>query len=55
MDSEGPDQTARMRRLILALAVRICQKARFRMPRPVLVESILGRKCMPGKIMLDVM
>ena len=33
-DSEGPDQTARMRRLISAFDVRICPKARFRMPRP---------------------
>ena len=29
-DSEGPDQTARMRRLIWAFAVRKCPKARFR-------------------------
>ena len=34
-DSEGPDQTARMRRLIWAFAVRICPKTRFRMARPV--------------------
>ena len=30
-DSEGPDQTARMRRLIWAFAVRICSKTHFRM------------------------
>ena len=29
-DSEGPDQTARMRSLIWAFAVCICPKARFR-------------------------
>ena len=33
-DSEGPDQTARMRRLIWAFAVRICQKTRLRMALP---------------------
>ena len=36
-DSEGPDQTARMRRLIWAFAARICQKTRFRMAGPVFV------------------
>ena len=35
VDSEGPDQTARMRRLIWALAVRICPKARFRIAQPI--------------------
>ena len=34
-DSEGPDQTARMRRLIWAFAVRICPKTRFRMALPI--------------------
>ena len=34
-DSEGPDQTAQMRRLILAHAVRIWLKTRFRMARPI--------------------
>ena len=34
-DSEGPDQTARMRRLIWAFAVRICPETRFRMARPI--------------------
>ena len=35
VDSEGPDQTARMRRLIWAFAGRICpEKTRFRMARP---------------------
>ena len=33
-DSKGPDQTARMRRLILALAVRKCPKTRFRKAGP---------------------
>ena len=33
-DNEGPDQTARMRRLIWALAVRICPKTLFRMAQP---------------------
>ena len=34
-DSEGPDQTARMRMLIWAIAVRICSKTRFRMVRSI--------------------
>ena len=34
-DSVDPDQTARMRRLIWAFAVRICQKMRFRVARPI--------------------
>ena len=34
--SEGPDQTARMRRLVWAFAVRICLKTCFRMSRPIL-------------------
>ena len=34
---EGPDQTARMRRLIWAFVVRICLKTHFRMARPVYV------------------
>ena len=33
-DSKGPDQTARMRRLIWAFAVRICPKKRFRIAWP---------------------
>ena len=33
VDSEGPDQTARMRRLILTFVVRICPKTCFRMAR----------------------
>ena len=33
-DSEGPDQTARKRRLIWAFAVRINPKTRFRMVWP---------------------
>ena len=32
-DSEGPDQTARMRRLIWAFAVPICPSTRFLMAR----------------------
>ena len=32
--SEGPDQTARMRRLIWFLSARICLKSRFRRARP---------------------
>ena len=32
-DNEGPDQTARMHRLIWAFAVRISPKTRFRMAR----------------------
>ena len=38
-DSEGPDQTARMRRLIWAFPVRLCPKARFRMARPMEYED----------------
>ena len=34
-DSEGPDQTARMRRLIWAFAVRILPKVCFRMARAI--------------------
>ena len=33
-DSEGPDQTALMRSLILVFAARVCPKRRFRMARP---------------------
>ena len=33
VDSEGPDQTVRMRRLILAFVVLICPKTCFRMAR----------------------
>ena len=40
--SEGPDQSARKRRLIRAFAVRICSKTRFRMARPDLYNSILN-------------
>ena len=32
-DSEGPDQTARMRSLIWAFAVRICPNTRFPIAR----------------------
>ena len=35
-DSEDPDQTARMRRLIWVFALRICLKTGFRMVRPIL-------------------
>ena len=34
-DSEGPDQTARLRSLIWTFAVRICPKTRFRIARPI--------------------
>ena len=34
-DSEGPDQTARMRRLIWAFAVRTCPKTCFRLAWPI--------------------
>ena len=34
-DSKGPDQTARMRRLIWAFSVRICPKARFCIALPI--------------------
>ena len=34
-DNEGPDQTARMRRLILAFTARIRPEACFRMVRPI--------------------
>ena len=33
-DNEGPDQPARMRRLIMAFAVRIWPKTRFRIAQP---------------------
>ena len=36
VDSEGPDQTARMHSLIWAFAVRIRSTTRFRMARAVL-------------------
>ena len=35
VDSEGPDQTARMRSLIRAFAVRIWPKTRFRRAQPI--------------------
>ena len=34
-DSEGPDQTARMRSPIWAFTVRICPKTVYRMARPI--------------------
>ena len=40
--SECPDQTARMRRLIWILAVLILPKTRFRMTRPILYYEITG-------------
>ena len=39
-DREGPDQTARMRRLIWAFAVRICLKTRFRIAGPIFITCI---------------
>ena len=38
-DSEGPDQTARMHRLIWALTVCIFPKTRFRKARPIFPEK----------------
>ena len=45
--SEGPDQTARMRRLIRVFAVRICQKTRFCMALPISLKwtGRQGRMC----------
>ena len=43
-DSEGPDQTARMRRLIWAFAVRICTKTSFRMARAFICWSSKKKK-----------
>ena len=43
-DSGGPDQTARMRRLIWAVAVRICPKARFRIRGPYVICCSSGWK-----------
>ena len=40
-DSEGPDQTARMRSLIWAFAVRICPKTRFRMSQRISYRPFL--------------
>ena len=40
IDSEGPDQTARMRRLILVFVVCICPKTRFRLTRPPYILNI---------------
>ena len=37
--SKGPDQTARMRSLVRAFAVRICPRTRFRMARPLCFYS----------------
>ena len=37
VDIEGPDQTARMRSLIGAIAVRICPRIRFSMARPMYI------------------
>ena len=37
-DNEGPDQTARMRRLIWAFAVRICPQTRFHIAQPINVN-----------------
>ena len=39
--SEGSDQTARMRRLIWAFAVRICPKISFHKARPIYISEIL--------------
>ena len=37
-DSEGPDQTVRMHRLIWAFAVYICPKTHFPMPQPKYIK-----------------
>ena len=42
--NEGTDQTARMRRLIWAVAGRICPKTRFRMLRPTLFEVLTSQQ-----------
>ena len=42
-DSEGPNHTVRMHRLIWDFAVRICQNTRFRMARPIF--QISKRTC----------
>ena len=39
-DSEGPDQTVRMRSLIWAFAVRICLKTYFHMAWPSMIYNI---------------
>ena len=41
-DSEGPDQTARMRRLIWTFAVRMCPRTHFRMAWPI-VSTMLWK------------
>ena len=43
-DNNGHDHHARMRRLIWAFAVRVCQKTRFRM-----AQTILGRYIFTGQ------
>ena len=40
VDSEGPDQTVQMRRLIWAFAVRICPKTHFHMALPIWLHVI---------------
>ena len=52
-DSEGPDQTARMRRLIWAFAVRICPKTRFRVARQEMLQSY-SSSMVPDKVNLFV-
>ena len=41
-DSEGPDWTAWIRRLIWAFAIRICPKTRFRMARPKCLKEVVN-------------
>ena len=56
MDSEGPDQTVRMRWLISTFAVRICRKTRFRMTRlihPVKIQIILRIRAVWSESSLD--
>ena len=42
-DSESPDQTAHLRSLIWAFAIRICPKTRFRLARPLSWHTIAMR------------
>ena len=44
-DSEGPDQTARMRRLIWAFAVSICPKTCFPIVKPNIDRANLRPQC----------
>ena len=41
-DTEGPDQSARTCRLILAFPVSACQKTRFRMAQPIFIRALFS-------------